>query len=80
MNSFDALIRNVVLRFTEGPAVLLHDVEVDLGDVDAGGAVKDGAAHHQRGQHDAQELRQVRSYLESVETSSLGHIVLNSPG
>ena len=42
--------------FTEWPAVLLHDVEVDLEDVDAGGEVQDGAAHHHRGHHDPQEL------------------------
>ena len=78
-HSFDALIRNVVLRLTEGPAVLLHDVEVDLGDVDAGGAVEDGAAHHQRGQHHHQELGQVcelYSVLVAVETSTPSCIVL----
>ena len=48
----------MTLSITEGPAVLLHDVEVDLGHIDAGGAVEDGAAHHQRGQHHHQELRQ----------------------
>ena len=46
----------LIQSFTEWPAVFLHDVEVDLEDVDAGGEVQDGAAHHHRGHHDPQEL------------------------
>ena len=51
-------IKNLFLKqlFTEWPAVLLHDVEVDLEDVDARGVVQDGTAHHHRGHHDPQEL------------------------
>ena len=41
---------------TKWPAIFLHDVEVNLEDVDAGGAVEDGTAHHEGGHHYTQKL------------------------
>ena len=41
---------------TKWPAIFLHDVEVNLEDVDAGGTVEDGTAHHEGGHHYTQKL------------------------